>query len=104
MTSNVSKTASQHHAALKMRWFMACALALPTIFLSGCKKEATPEPEVTVQAEHPEQGSISEHITADAILSPLAQAAIAPRISAPVNKVLRPARRAREGRRVAGDT
>ncbi len=52
--------------------------------LPGCKKEAAPETQVTVQAEHPEQGLIAEHITADAILTPLAQAAIAPRISAPV--------------------
>ena len=52
--------------------------------LSGCKKEAEPETLVTVQAEHPELGPIAEHITADAILTPLAQAAIAPRISAPV--------------------
>jgi multidrug efflux pump subunit AcrA (membrane-fusion protein) len=41
---------------------------------------------VTVQAEHPELGAIAEHITADAILTPLAQAAIAPKISAPVRK------------------
>ena len=52
----------------------------------GCKKEEAPKPEVTVQAEHPEQGAISEHITADAILAPLAQAAIQPKISAPVKK------------------
>jgi multidrug efflux pump subunit AcrA (membrane-fusion protein) len=39
-----------------------------------------------VQAEHPEQGPIAEHIIADAILAPLAQAAIAPKISAPVKK------------------
>src|ERR1019366_8110669 len=31
-------------------------------------------------------GPISEHITADAVLAPLAQAAIAPKISAPVRK------------------
>jgi len=60
---------------------MVCALAL-----GGCKKEETPAPEVTVQAEHPEQGEISEHITADAVLAPLAQAAIQPKISAPVRK------------------
>ena len=53
---------------------------------AGCKKEEAPAPEITVQAEHPEQGSISEHITADAILAPLAQAAIAPKITAPVKK------------------
>ena len=58
----------------------------PLLLLPGCKKEAAPEPEVTVQAEHPEQGPIAEHITADAILAPLAQAAIAPKITAPVKK------------------
>jgi multidrug efflux pump subunit AcrA (membrane-fusion protein) len=39
-----------------------------------------------VQAEHPEQGPIAEHIVADAVLAPLAQAAIETKISAPVRK------------------
>ena len=39
---------------------------------------------VTVQAKHPEIGEISEHIVADATLSPVAQAAISPKITAPV--------------------
>jgi multidrug efflux pump subunit AcrA (membrane-fusion protein) len=53
----------------------------------GCKKEeAAPTPEVYVQAAHPEQGSISEQIVADAILAPLAQAAISPKVTAPVKK------------------
>jgi HlyD family secretion protein len=66
------------------------AAVLPLCILSllpslGCnKKEATPTPEVYVQAAHPEQGSISEQITADATLTPLAQAAISPKITAPV--------------------
>jgi len=62
------------------------AAALPLAFLPGCKKAAVPETLVTVQAEHPEQGPIAEQITADAILAPIAQAAIAPKISAPVRK------------------
>ena len=38
-----------------------------------------------VQAEHPETGEIcAEHIMADATLSPFAQAAISPKITAPV--------------------
>ena len=37
-----------------------------------------------MEAEHPESGEISEHIVADATLSPLAQAAISPKIAAPV--------------------
>ena len=53
--------------------------ALAPGYLAGCKKVAPPEVEVTVQAAHPESGSIAEHVTADAILAPLAQAAIAPK-------------------------
>jgi multidrug resistance efflux pump len=71
---------------LKTRWLLLGAMALPMALLPGCKKEAPPETEVTVQAKHPEQGAIAEHIAADAILTPLAQAAIAPKISAPVRK------------------
>jgi multidrug efflux pump subunit AcrA (membrane-fusion protein) len=41
---------------------------------------------VTVQAEKPQVGTISERIIADATLSPLAQAAISPKITAPVRK------------------
>ena len=62
---------------------LLCAAVLAT----GCeKKEATPTPEVYVQAAHPQQGSISEQIAADAILTPLAQAAISPKVTAPVKK------------------
>jgi multidrug efflux pump subunit AcrA (membrane-fusion protein) len=71
---------------LKKSWILLVAAGLPLVVLAGCKKEAAPETQVTVQAEHPEQGAISEHISADAILAPLAQAAIAPKISAPVKK------------------
>ena len=65
---------------------LLAALALLVAFLPGCKKAAPPETQVTVQAEHPVQGPIAEQITADAILAPIAQAAIAPKISAPVRK------------------
>ena len=62
---------------------VCCVLAL---LLSGCRsKEAeAPDVAVTVQAAHPAQGDISEEIAADAILAPLSQAALAPRISAPI--------------------
>ena len=60
------------------------------VCLGGCKKKAeeAPEPSVAVQAEHPTVGPISEEIAADAVLAPLAQAAIAPRISAPIKAEL----------------
>ena len=54
---------------------------------AGCRKnEAVAPTLVEVQATVAHQGPITEHITADAILSPLAQAAIAPKISAPVKE------------------
>jgi HlyD family secretion protein len=57
------------------------------LLLQGCnKQEAAPTPEVYVQAVHPTQSNISEQITADATLAPLAQAAISPKITAPVKK------------------
>jgi HlyD family secretion protein len=63
--------------------FSATAMLAPM----GCnKQEATPTPEVYVQAAHPTSGSISEQITADATLAPLAQAAISPKVTAPVKK------------------
>jgi multidrug efflux pump subunit AcrA (membrane-fusion protein) len=70
----------------KAGWLLLGAVALPIVLLPGCKKEAAPETQVTVQADHPEQGAITEQIAADAILAPQAQAAIAPKISAPVRK------------------
>jgi multidrug efflux pump subunit AcrA (membrane-fusion protein) len=63
----------------------AAVLVAAGVSLAGCSKsEATPTPVVTVQAEHPEMGAIAEHIPADAVLAPLAQAAISPKITAPV--------------------
>lgn len=64
----------------------AILLMAASVLLAGCRKEAEPETLVTVQAEQPEHGSISEAITADAVLAPIAQAAMEPKISAPVRK------------------
>jgi len=67
-----------------------CLLLLAGVALAGCKKtaEEAPEPSVAVQAEHPTVGTISEEIAADAVLAPLAQAAIVPRIAAPIKTEL----------------
>src|ERR1700722_3765685 len=70
----------------RARHYSMGALALILVAVAGCKKEAAPETEVTVQAEYPEQGEMAEYITADAILAPLAQAAIVPKVTAPVRK------------------
>jgi len=72
--------------SLGARLLAAVLLAGAFVILPGCKKEVTPEALVTVQAEQPERGSISEAITSDAVLAPIAQAAIEPKISAPVKE------------------
>ena len=66
--------------------FCAVLVAAAAVLAAGCKKEEAPETVVTVQAEHPEQGDMAEHVTADAVLAPQAQAAITPKITAPVRK------------------
>jgi multidrug efflux pump subunit AcrA (membrane-fusion protein) len=73
------------------RWSAAAAAALLVCStITGCKKSAADEDAdtgasaVSVQAEHPTVGPISEEIAADAILAPLAQAALAPKINAPI--------------------
>jgi multidrug efflux pump subunit AcrA (membrane-fusion protein) len=75
-----------HRRLITQRLLLAPALVAALAFAGCKKKEEAPTPEVTVQAEHPEQGAVSEHITAEAILAPLAQAAIQSKISAPVKK------------------
>lgn len=68
------------------RLVLVCVAAAAVALVAGCSKEATPETQVTVQAEHPEQGPIAELVNADAVLAPTAQAAIAPKITAPIKK------------------
>jgi HlyD family secretion protein len=68
----------------RLKVLLLCATSL---LITACSKteEAAPT-EVSVQAEHPKRGDISEQITADATLAPLAQAAISPKVTAPVKK------------------
>jgi len=57
--------------------------------LSGCKKaEETPQPVVSVQAEKAERKSLTESVSGETVLLPLAQAAIVPKISAPIKRFL----------------
>jgi HlyD family secretion protein len=72
-----------------IRTIAATAFLLCMILAQGCSKasETDASAVVPVQAEHPEVGEISELISADAILSPLAQAAISPKITAPVRRL-----------------
>jgi HlyD family secretion protein len=67
------------------RWFLhACLFA--AILPTGCSKPPEKEPEVTVQAAAAKTDTISRIVTAEVILYPLNQAAITPKITAPVKK------------------
>jgi HlyD family secretion protein len=71
----------------RSRVLVHVVLALTLFALAACsKKDEEPEPVVTVQAEPVRQGAISQVITTDAVLFPINQATIVPKISAPVKK------------------
>jgi len=74
------------HSRTLRRAGAGCLLLACALLSQACSKTDNTEVPalVTVQAEHPEIGAISEHIVADATLSPLAQAAISPKITAPI--------------------
>src|SRR5579875_436821 len=66
----------------------SCVLLTGLIALqlaAGCSKSSpAPTPVVSVQAATVVRQPLTEHITADAVLAPVSQAAIAPKITAPV--------------------
>jgi multidrug efflux pump subunit AcrA (membrane-fusion protein) len=67
-------------------WTLASALSAAILFAACGKKEAEAEPTVTVQAEAAEKTAIHGTVSAQAVLFPLNQAAIVPKITAPVSK------------------
>ena len=65
----------------------AVAVGAAALFcLSGCAKEKTEEPTVSVQIAPVEKKTIQQTITTEALLFPLAQSAIVPKITSPVKK------------------
>ena len=81
------KTSTFNRTARGSLWLTLVAAA-GLLLLTSCSKENTNEPVVTVQVAPVEKTTIERTIKAEAILSPRAQAAIVPKISAPVQKFL----------------
>ena len=76
---------SRFHDARRAAALLAGLAVLPLAV--GCSKPApAPAAVVSVQAATVTQQPLTEHITADAVLVPIAQAAIAPKITAPVKR------------------
>ncbi len=64
-----------------------CSLLLAAIALQGCSKaETEPEPVVTVQTTPAKRGPVTLTITAEAVVSPLEQAVITPKITSTIRK------------------
>jgi multidrug efflux pump subunit AcrA (membrane-fusion protein) len=69
--------------------FLTLAITASLLFAASCSSEKPDgEPTVSVQVAAVEKTTIEHNITAQAILFPRAQAAIVPKISAPVQKFL----------------
>src|SRR6266446_3407495 len=77
--SNRTATSARHHLGI------FCAAFFCLSFLSSCSKDAAEkEPVVPVQVATVEKTTLRRTVTAEAVLFPLQQSAIVPKISAPV--------------------
>jgi RND family efflux transporter MFP subunit len=78
------KTRSSHS---RNRALSQVAIACLLLSFAGCSKKETPAPSaVSVEAATAQIQPITEHVVTDAVLAPVAQAAISPKITAPVKK------------------
>jgi HlyD family secretion protein len=77
------------NALIQRRFVLLVLLSMAVSTIIGCHKaEETPAAQVSVQVATPKEGSIASVIHADATLSAVAQAAVAPKITVPVKKFL----------------
>jgi HlyD family secretion protein len=72
----------------RSKLLLACSTVVATLLTVGCSKEKPEEPVVNVQVAEVVKKSLQRRVEADAILFPLQQAAIVPKIAAPVKKFL----------------
>ena len=76
-------------SAIHCRPVCCCTFAVLVCLVSGCKKNDPVEAsEVAVQAEKAEVRPLTQFVSGDSVLAPQAQAAIVPKISAPVKEFL----------------
>jgi HlyD family secretion protein len=89
MTFTYEKKAGAGYPSQRGWAVMALAAVASLAFTASCSSEKPPdEPTVAVQVSAVEKTTIEHKISAQAILYPRAQAAIVPKISAPVQKFL----------------
>ncbi len=87
IANSTDMTGRPDSTAAGSRMAACIGLAIALSLTTGCQKQAAaPDTQVEVEAATAQAGPITAHITTDAILAPLEQSAIAPKISAPVKK------------------
>ena len=92
--STPTKTGGSHVSHLGRGFTTAILLLCLLSIFSGCKKKAATDEDAAasepqpVQAEKAEQKDITGYVSGDTVLSPLAESAIVPKISAPVKRFL----------------
>src|SRR3981189_2520411 len=90
ISPNPRRVRSQSHAGIRLltaRLLLIFSLAaIITILASGlgCSSEKPAEPTVSVQVVPVKKTTIEQAVTSEAVLYPLAQSAIVPKISAPI--------------------
>jgi HlyD family secretion protein len=83
MTSRITSTAHSRTVPLPGALLLVCVTAL----LHGCStSEKEPEPNVPVQVSPAQQGPIAQTISAEAVVFPLQQAVITPKITSTIHK------------------
>jgi multidrug efflux pump subunit AcrA (membrane-fusion protein) len=81
--TNYRSAGSYRLVKLAVSIFMAAVIS---IFATGCSKEKVEDPVVSVTAAKVKTGTVQRIVEADAVLFPLQQAAIVPKLTAPVKK------------------
>ena len=86
--SDIGGISGQNHRPAKWSAILGVLWLFATVSLMqvACSKEKTEEPTVAVQAAAVEKEALQRTVTAEAVLFPLQQSALVPKISAPVKQ------------------
>lgn len=81
------KLTTNHPLPNRYAWMALLSIATALLLLGGCSKaEKEKEPVVSVQVTPAQRGPISQVISAEAVVFPLEQAIVAPKITSPIKK------------------
>jgi HlyD family secretion protein len=81
------KLTMNHHVPRRCAWMASLSVAAALLLLGGCSKaEKEKEPVVSVQVMAAQRGPISQVISSEAVVFPLEQATVSPKITSTIKK------------------